>query len=164
MKTLFVVRHAKSSWSDPGLADIERPLNKRGERDAPLMGERLADRLVEVDRIVSSPAARALSTAEAIAAEIDYPYDQIVIDDGLYHADAFEILQIVESFEEYLDSVMIFGHNPGFTSFVNRFSPYTIDNVPTSSVAEIRFDLELWSGISEAEPVEFEFDFPKSRR
>jgi phosphohistidine phosphatase len=87
MKTLILVRHAKSSWKDRSLPDRMRPLNKRGKRDAPMMGQRLAKRGVDVELMISSPAKRAMATAEAMAEELDYPWDGIVAEERLYEAD-----------------------------------------------------------------------------
>ena len=161
MKTLTLIRHAKSSWKDGGIPDLSRPLNKRGKRDGPMMGERLAERGVEVDLMISSPATRALATAEAIAEEIGYSWEEVVVDERLYHAEPYEILQVVEELEDYLDHVMVFGHNPGLTDLANEFSPYYIDNVPTCGIVELRFDVDTWAGIGGAGPVGMDFDYPK---
>ena len=115
MKVLILIRHAKSSWKNPGIPDRARPLNKRGKRDAPAMGERLAERGIEVDRVISSPATRALATAEVITEEIGFPWDEIIVDERLYHADKFEMLEVVQGLDDHLDCVMCFGHNPGLS-------------------------------------------------
>lgn len=161
MKVLILIRHAKSSWKNPGLPDRLRPLNKRGKRDAPVMGERLAERGVEVDRVISSPATRALATAEFITEEIGHPWDEIIVDERLYHTDSFEMLEVIQGLDDYLDCVMCFGHNPGLTDLVNHLSPYYIDNVPTCGVVELRFDVDTWALVGEFEPTEVDFDYPK---
>ena len=163
MKVLTLVRHAKSSWKDRGLPDRFRPLNKRGKRDAPMMGERLAERGVEVDRVISSPATRAKTTAEAIAEEIGYPWEEIVVDERLYHAEAFELLEVIQGLEDYLHHVMLLGHNPGLTELANHLSPYYINNVPTCGVVELRYDTAAWACLGEVEPTEVHFDYPKKR-
>ena len=164
MKTLILIRHAKSSWKNPGLPDRARPLNKRGKRDAPVMGEHLAERGIEVERVISSPATRALATAEAIALEIGFPWDEIIADERLYHADEFELLEVIQGLDDYLDCVMCFGHNPGLTALVNHLSPYYIDNLPTCGVVELRFDVDTWALVGELEPMEVDFDYPKKER
>jgi phosphohistidine phosphatase len=161
MKTLILIRHAKSSWKNPGVPDRDRPLKKRSKRDAPIMGERLAERGIEVDRVICSPATRALATAEVITEEIGFPWDEIVVDERLYHADAFEMLEVIQGLDDYLDCVMCFGHNPGLTDLVNYLSPHYIDNVPTCGVVELRFDVDTWALVGEFEPVEVNFDYPK---
>src|SRR5215471_13645034 len=130
MKTLFLVRHAKSSRDDPALPDKERPLNDRGLRDAPRMGERLANQDVRPDLIMSSPAARALATAELIAKKLDYKRKDIVVDERLYAAHADELLEIVQELSDRLKDVMLFGHNPELTELANRLSS-KITDMPT---------------------------------
>ena len=163
MKTLILIRHAKSSWKNPSVPDRARPLNKRGKRDAPVMGERLAERGVEVDRVISSPATRALATAEVITEEIGFPWEDIIVDERLYHADASELLEVIQGLDDYLDCVMCFGHNPGLRDFVNRLSPYYIDNVPTCGVVGLRFDVDTWGLVGVYEPIEVDFDYPKRK-
>ena len=102
MKTLVIVRHAKSSWDNPGLPDHERSLSKRGLRDAPRMGARLADWGPPVDRVISSSAVRALTTAELITQEMGLPWDEIVVDEALYHATMEDMLDIIQDQEDYL--------------------------------------------------------------
>jgi phosphohistidine phosphatase len=159
VKTLILVRHAKSRWKKP-LPDRLRPLNKRGQRDAPMMGERLARREIEPDLIVSSPATRALVTAEAIAQEIGYPEEEIRADERLYNASAFELLEIIQELDDALEHVMLFGHNPGLTDLANELG-CDIDNIPTCGVVELRFEVDSWANISDADPACADFDYPK---
>ena len=123
MKILILVRHAKSSWKNAYLLDIDRPLNKRGQRDAPVMGKRLAERDSTPDFLISSPATRALTTAEIIAQEIEYPVEDIVVDERIYGADVDDWLEIVQDLDDGWDCVMCFGHNPGITDFFNLRPP-----------------------------------------
>ncbi len=164
MKTLTLVRHAKSSWKDPGLPDHRRPLNKRGRRDAPMMGRRLTEQGSPVELIVSSSAARAVETAEAIAEELGYPWDEIVTDDDLYHADAAEMITVVERQDDWIDHLMLIGHNPGLTELTNTLSQLGIDNVPTCGVVVLTYDVGCWGEIADTEPVHVAFDYPKKRR
>ena len=164
MKTLILIRHAKSSWKTPGLPDRLRTLNKRGRQDAPVMGERLANRGVEVDRVISSPATRALATAEFVTEEIGFPWDDVIVDERLYHAAAFDLLRVIQDLEDHLDCVMCFGHNPGLTDLVNHLSPYYIANVPTCGVVELRFDVDTWALVGEVVPAKVDFDYPKKGR
>ena len=161
MKVLTLIRHAKSSWKDPGLPDWDRPLNKRGKRDGPAMGQRLAERGSFADLVISSPAVRALATAEAIAEEIDYPWTEIVVDERLYGADLSEWLEVIQGLDDALDRVMCVGHNPGLTELVSYFSAEGIGNVPTCGVVELRFDTWRWALVGHVEPVEVDFDYPK---
>ena len=163
MKTLLLVRHAKSSWKDAGLPDLLRPLNKRGRRDAPMMGRRLARRGVEVELILSSPATRAQQTAEALAEELLYPWDEIVTEEDLYEADSAEILAVIEKHDHWIDSLMVVAHNPGLTSLANYLGRTALENVPTGGVVELRYDVEAWPDIDSVEPEMVSLDYPKRR-
>jgi phosphohistidine phosphatase len=161
MKILTLIRHAKSSWKDPSLPDWDRPLNNRGRRDAPMMGERLAGREAYADLMISSSAVRAVMTTEAIAEEIEYPADEIVVDERLYGADEFEILQVIQGLDDAWERVMLVGHNPGLTDLVNALSPTGIDNLPTCGIVELTYDTESWALIGRIDPVAVDFDYPK---
>src|SRR5438094_9352940 len=149
MKTLFLIRHAKSSWDDTALPDKDRPLNDRGKRDAPKMGKRLAKRDVKPDLILSSPAKRALTTAEIIAKKLDYKLKDIVVDDRLYAGAVNDLLNVVHKLGDKLERVMLFGHNPELTEFAHRFSS-EITHMPTCAVAEVHVRYEVvvrhWQG------------------
>jgi phosphohistidine phosphatase len=160
MKTLFLIRHAKSSWDDTSLADRDRPLNDRGRRDAPKMGERLAKRDVSPDLILSSPAVRALETAEIIAKKLDYRRKDIVVDDRLYAVAADDLLDVIHKLDDKLRRVMLFGHNPELTELAHRLSG-KISHLPTCAVAEFRFDAKLWSKIGKVKPTKVALDYPK---
>ena len=161
MKVLTLIRHAKSSWKDPGLPDWDRPLNKRGKRDAPAIGQRLAERGSFAELVISSSALRALATAEAIAEEIDYPWTEIVADERLYGADLSEWLEIIRGFDDALDRVMCVGHNPGLTELASYFSSEGVGHVPTCGVVELRFDVWRWALVGHVEPTGVDFDYPK---
>jgi phosphohistidine phosphatase len=161
MKSLLIVRHAKSSWKQPELDDRQRPLNKRGKRDAPLMGKRLAERGLRPQTILSSPAARALATARIIGAEIGYSESDIVVDERLYHSSASDLLNVIYGLENGLDQVMVVGHNPGLTELVNHLSSEYIDNVPTCGVVAFEFDVRGWEELAGPVKGRMEFDFPK---
>ena len=122
MKTLFLIRHAKSSWADPALPDKDRPLGDRGRRDARKMGKRLAKRDVKPDLILSSPARRALTTAEIIAKKLDYKRKNIVVEDRLYSSAVDDLLNVVQKLSDKVERVMLFGHNPELTEFAHRLS------------------------------------------
>ena len=119
MKTLFLIRHAKSSWDDPALPDKDRPLGDRGRRDAPKMGKRLAKRDVKPDLILSSPARRAFTTAEIMAKKLDYKLKHIVVDDRLYAGAVHDLLNVIHKLGDKLERVMLFGHNPELTELAH---------------------------------------------
>ena len=164
MKTLVIVRHAKSSWDDPGLSDHDRPLNKRGLEDAPEMGARLAKWGPPVDRVISSSAVRALTTAEMVSHEMGLPWDEIHIEDALYHATEEEVLDLIWEQDDYLDGLMLFGHNPGLTYLVNELSDLYLDNLPTCGVVILQFDVENWTQIGDEIAIKADVDFPKKFR
>jgi phosphohistidine phosphatase len=160
MKTLFLVRHAKSSWNEPGLPDKDRPLNDRGKRDAPKMGERLAKRNVKPDLILSSPARRALKTAQIIAKRLDYRLEDILVDDRLYAAEADDLLHVIRELGDKPKSVMLIGHNPELTELAHRLSN-KITRMPTCAVAELMFDAKSWSSTGKDKPARVTLYTPK---
>jgi phosphohistidine phosphatase len=160
VKTLFLVRHAKSSRDDPTLSDKERPLNDRGRRDAPRMGERLVKHGVKPDLILSSPAVRALATAEIIAGKLDYKVKDIVVDERLYAAAPDDLLEIVRELGDKPKQVMLFGHNPELTELAHRLSS-RITDLPTCAVAEFSFDTKSWSSVGKQEPAKVTLHRPK---
>ncbi|PID76274.1 MAG: phosphohistidine phosphatase [Deltaproteobacteria bacterium] len=162
-KTLVLIRHAKSSWSRPELADYDRPLNKRGKRDAPLMGRQLAARQVFPVFFISSPAKRARKTAEKIAAELDFPIGRLVYQPDIYHGGRENILQILHQIDEQHSTVFLVGHNPAITGLAESLGSMEIDNVPTAGLVGIGFDgkwRDLGSGIGQT----LFFDYPKKFR
>ena len=161
MKKLYLVRHAKSSWKQPELSDFERPLNKRGKRDAPFMGNILNEKGIMPDLIISSPAVRAYTTARIIAEEIGYPPEKIETNEDIYEASAGEILDIINGIEDHNNTVMIFGHNPGFTSLSNYLSGKFIDNIPTCGISIIEFDVDKWEDVVLNGGKLISFEFPK---
>ncbi|MCY0854846.1 SixA phosphatase family protein [Cupriavidus sp. D39] len=160
MKILFLVRHAKSSRDDPSLPDQQRPLEDRGRNDASKMGKRLTDRGVEPDLLVSSPALRALTTAQLIADEIGYKRKDIVVDERLYASSPDNLLAVICALDDRLDRVMLFGHNPEFTDLAHRLSSTIID-MPTCAIAEFCFDAKAWADVAEIGPAKVRMDAPK---
>jgi phosphohistidine phosphatase len=164
MKILTLVRHAKSSWKYADLDDLDRPLNRRGQRDAPLMGDVMAARGCRPDAVFTSPALRALRTAEVIAAAIGYPQQRIVLDGRLYHADSDDLLEVVKSMDAPIGWVVCVGHNPGLTDLANHLGRQRFDNVPTCGVVEMRFDSDRWVDVDRTAPQGVDFEFPKKHR
>ncbi len=142
------------------LADKDRPLNDRGRRDAPKMGERLAGRRVRPDLILSSPATRALTTAEIIAKKLDYKRSNIVVDARLYAVEADEVLDVIRRLDDRTECVMLIGHNPELTELAHRLSNKII-HLPTCAVAEFRFDTKSWTRIGKDKPATVALECPK---
>ena len=160
MKTLFLVRHAKSSRDDSELPDRERPLNERGMHDASRVGEQLAKRGAKPDLILSSPARRAITTAEVVARKLDYKGKDIVVDDRLYAATPDELLAVVHELDDKTKRVMLFGHNPELTELAHRLSG-KFTEMATCTVAEFAFDIKSWSGVGVQEPASVTLHIPK---
>ncbi|MEJ7644014.1 MAG: histidine phosphatase family protein [Chryseolinea sp.] len=166
MKTLLIVRHAKSSWDVSNVNDFERPLSSRGKRDAPRMAKRLKEKKVFPDLMLSSPAKRALSTTKKIAKILGYPKSSIKKDQSLYHADEETMLSVVRDLNDKHTKVMIFGHNPGLTDFVNSImtaEQQNFDNIPTCGVIAFQFETSQWNNITWGAGKLLFFDYPKSR-
>ena len=161
MKKLYLVRHAKSSWKERNLSDFDRPLNKRGNRDAPFMGNLLRQKGVSPDVIISSPAKRAITTAKTIAKEVGYPINKIMEVENIYEASAGELINIINDIDDKHETAILFGHNPGFTMLSNYLSGQRIDNLPTCGVVHIEFPFESWNKVEIDSGKLIEFEYPK---
>jgi phosphohistidine phosphatase len=161
MRQLTLIRHAKSSWKDATLKDFERPLNKRGRHNAPLMGGVIQRSGLSFDRMVSSPAERAITTARLIAAELGYPEQQIQTLDELYDASAEQLLRCVQGLDDSWRSVAVVAHNPGLTQLCNDLSGAGIDNLPTCAVAVIEFELDTWQAVHPDAGRLTRFEYPR---
>jgi len=160
-KILYLVRHAKSSWKDPWLADRDRPLNKRGRRSAPDMGRRMLVQGHRPDLIVSSPAKRALSTARNIAKELDCDVSDIVSDENLYFSGIGGMRSVLEELDDRYQKVMMVGHNPAMTMLMNILGNTSVANMPTCAIAVIGFDIASWADLYSADGDLLGYDFPK---
>lgn len=163
MKTVYLLRHAKSSWANNLLTDRERPLNERGLRDAPLMGARFAGRGETLELILSSPAERAQTTARLFGEACGYPADEIVVEPDLYFSGSESIEDLILSRDDQLRSIMLVFHNPDITGFVNSIDyDVRIDNVPTCGLIKMVSDIAQWRDwTTDNSDVEY-FDFPKN--
>jgi phosphohistidine phosphatase len=161
VKKLFLVRHAKSSWSFPELDDFERPLNKRGKRDAPFMGKLLKEKKIKPDLLLSSPAVRAYITARTIAGEIKYPVKKLQTNELLYHGSIKELIVSIKKTDKKNNSLMVFGHNPGLTEFSNYLTDKYLDNIPTCGIVEIDLRIDDWIEIDEDSGTFINFEYPK---
>lgn len=161
MMNLFLCRHAKSSWSEPGLADKERPLNERGKNDAPLMGNILKNKQEFPDLIISSPAKRALKTAKLIAEKLDYKTKNIEVNKNLYMAGINEFIDVISHINKDHKNVMLFSHNYGITDFANYISNSDIQNIPTCGIVKISFVIKNWQEIQNTKGNLQYFIYPK---
>lgn len=161
MKTLYLSRHAKSSWDNTTLSDYERPLNSRGERDAPLMGKVLSKKIKPPEVIYSSPAKRAITTANIIADKLGYDIKNIIQDEKIYDSAISDIMRIIYSTSNQYNRIMLFGHNPTFTILSNYLSDKIIDNLPTTGFVQIDFDLDTWNEIEGNKGRLVLYEYPK---
>ena len=164
IKTLILVRHAKSSWADSAQPDVLRPLNTRGQRDAPHMARRLAERGVRPDLILSSSAVRALTTAQIFADVLGYPRDRILSELELYLASIEMLRYRIRCLDDAMAQVILVGHNPGFTSLANLFLNQPIDNLPTCGIVESVFEMDSWAVVDSVRPTRTHLDYPRKAR
>jgi len=162
LKTIIFIRHAKSSWKYPELTDFERPLNKRGKRDAPEMAIRLQKLAIKPDLIVSSAAVRAKMTATYFAELLDYPVANIQEDEKIYEASVEDVFDVICSLPDNYNLILVFGHNPTFTMIANRFSSKMIENVPTTGMFGVRFKTKTWKNFAGSSAKFLFYDYPKS--
>jgi len=151
-KTLYIARHAKSSWDDMTLSDFERPLNKRGKRDAPFMATLLKEKGIKPELILSSPAKRAKTTAKHYHAALG---GELRFDERIYEASAMSLLYLVQEAFKKVDTLMVVGHNPGLTALNDMLSDESIYNIPTAGVVGISFDEEV--AVHNGEQLFFEY-------
>lgn len=160
-KILYLVRHAKSSWKDITLADVDRPLNKRGQRNSPDMGRRMLAQGHKPELFISSPANRALSTARNIARELGIDESVILTDESLYFSGAEGMQGVLERVDDRYRKVMMIGHNPDMTYLTNRLGNTNIINMPTCAIAIIGFDIASWAELYSTDGVLLGYDYPK---
>jgi phosphohistidine phosphatase len=164
MKTLYIVRHAKSSWDNLSLEDTERPLNKRGLKDAPKMAKIFASNNTPPDLVISSPARRALETAEHFSDALGYDLNKIKVKESVYEASLDELFEVIMECKSKYESILLFSHNPGLTKFINYFSPVKIDNLPTCGIFCLEFKVNKWSKIDPENCDFIYYDYPKKHK
>lgn len=160
MKYLILIRHAKSSWKNVSLDDFDRPLNKRGKNDAPLMGKVLRKKGISPDLVYSSPAKRASVTARIICDKINFPEEKIVFNNDLYESTGDKILDEIKQTNNNVNMLMVFGHNPGLTSLHNYLCEKFIDNIPTCGIVQLQFD-GSWDNLNSKSAEQVFFEYPK---
>ena len=162
LKTLLLIRHAKSSWDIGIKNDFERTLNERGKKDAPAMAERLLLKKINIDAFVSSPATRAKKTAEYFCNAYDVPHHNILFIPKLYHAASDDFFDVIHQLSNAINCVAIFSHNPGITEFVNQLIPtIELDNMPTCGIFAVQIHTIDWASFIAAKKDFLFFDYPK---
>ena len=162
MKTLYIVRHAKSSWKYSGIEDIDRPLKKRGIKDAHLMSKFLSKEIARPDVFISSSANRALHTVIIFCENLEYPLANLQINRQLYSFSDGYLVKTVHALDDGFSSAIIFSHDHGINTFVNKFGNKPIAHVPTCGVVGIQFDAKHWKNVKKGKTILI--DFPKNHK
>jgi phosphohistidine phosphatase len=160
MKTVLLIRHAKSSWDDSSVSDFDRPLNERGKKNAPEMAVRLHDKGIRPDMLVSSPAKRAKQTAKAFQKILEVRDLEFI--DELYLPSTEAFAKVISNLPAKVNSVAIFSHNPGITEFANLLTTTRIDNMPTTSVFAVKAEVKDWADFTAQHTRFWFFDYPKA--
>lgn len=148
MKTLLLVRHAKSSWNDADVSDMDRPLKRSGVKDAIEVSEKLKSKKVTPDILITSPAVRAMTTALIFARTLKYHYNRIVINEMVYDFSKDALLPLLRNIDDKYDVVMLIGHDPAFTYLLNDLTGKAFEKMPTAAVAKINFSVKQWQKIT----------------
>jgi phosphohistidine phosphatase len=164
MKKLTLIRHSKSSWADPMLNDFDRPLNKRGENDLPQMAKRVRDFGLFPDRILTSGALRALTTAEALADTLELPSEQLFELPELFESCCETLLHVLQQQPDHCHHLMLVGHSPGLDALAHYLTHETLSKFPTSAVLHIHLSITRWSEVADSCGTRELFDYPNLHR
>ncbi len=163
MKTLYIIRHAKSSWAISGQPDFDRPLNERGKENATMMAQRLKDKGIIIDAFVSSPAKRAKKTCKAFCKVYNRDEEEIIFREELYLAPSHTYYDVVMATDNSYKRIAVFGHNPGISDFVNTLvSNVDIGDMPTCAVFSVQAETDDWAEFGSADKKFLFFDYPKN--
>jgi len=161
MKTLILVRHAKSDWGNENVTDLFRPLNERGYSDVQILSKQLAQKISPPQYWITSPAIRAYTTALLFADAFNYDVEKIIINKKIYEASVKTLQAIVTSIPDENQTAFLFGHNPGFTKFFNQFSDSDVDNIATCGIASLHNDVLSWKDFLSTEIINDFYLYPK---
>lgn len=164
MKTLIMVRHAKSDWGNETISDISRPLNSRGYSDAHILAKQLAQKIAPPQAWLTSPAIRAYSTALLFAEAFNFDLEKISINKKIYEASVKTLQGVVTDLPDDIETAFVFGHNPGFTKFFNQFSDAFADNIPTCGVISLSNDVLSWKDFLNTKVKNDYYLYPKEFR
>lgn len=161
MKILILARHAKSSWDNPDWTDFGRPLNSRGTRDAYHLASIMEKKKMKLDLVISSPAIRAITTAQIISEKMGYKFENVEQDKGIYEKGNKYVTKLIAETDNEINTMMIFGHNPDITSLVTFYSGEFLENLPTCGIVCLKFNTDKWADtLNENGKIEF-FEYPK---
>lgn len=163
MKTVYIVRHAKSSWATPGQEDFDRPLNERGKTNAVMMAERLMEKNIIIDAFISSSAKRAFKTCKAFCKVYDKDEEEIILKDELYHAPFETYYDVISKADNSYKRIAVYGHNPGISDFVNTLvSNVSVGDMPTCAIFAVQANTDVWEDFEAAEKSLLFYDYPKN--
>ena len=162
MKTLLLIRHAKSGWDNPSLSDFERTLTERGKTEAKMMAKRLIEKAIKIDTFISSPAKRAKKTAKIFMKELEIDEKNLELLDSLYEASVKDFYDAVKRLNDDDETVALFSHNPVITEFVQSLNCLQVYDMPTCAVFACKIKTNHWKDFREAEKEFLFFDFPKN--
>lgn len=163
MKSVIIIRHAKSSWDNMDVEDFDRPLNDRGKEDAPKMAKRLLERNIKIDAFISSSAKRARKTAALFIKEFDGHKEDIILVPELYLAGPDAFYNAITQAPASAQTIALFAHNPGITEFANELTEVRVDDMPTCSIFAVKADIQNWSQFKDAQKQYWFFDYPKAK-
>ncbi|MBS1578083.1 MAG: histidine phosphatase family protein [Bacteroidetes bacterium] len=162
MKSVIIIRHAKSSWDLHTLSDFDRPLTERGNKDALTMAKKLTDKNIVIDAFISSPAKRAITTATYFAKAYKVDEEKIIQVKELYNASVETFYNVIADVSNEFNNIALFSHNPGITYFVNELTETQIDEMPACGVFAVKAACESWKDFSSAKKIFSFFDYPKN--
>ena len=163
MKSVIIIRHAKSSWDSIDVDDFDRPLNERGKDDAPKMAKRLLERNITIDTFISSSAKRARKTAAIFIKEFGGHKEDVVLLQDLYLAGPEAFYNAIAQAPASANTIALFAHNPGITEFANELTDVRIDDMPTCAIFAVKADIKDWSAFRDAQKQYWFFDYPKAK-
>jgi len=161
MKTLYLIRHAKSDWK-PDLTDFKRPLNKRGIKDTPFMAKKLIELEFNPELIICSSAQRTTATAQLICEEINYPQEEILFNQSIYESSIDNLISLINQFPNKNNEIALIGHNPSITMLANYLTGNYIGNMPTCSIVKIELEIDNWNEVIEGIGIQKYFIYPKA--
>lgn len=161
MKSLLLIRHAKSSWENFSVADFDRPLNDRGKRDAPKMAARLMEKGIVPDRVLVSPAKRTRKTAAYFMEAWKLPEEKMQMPEELYLASPAIFRKLIQALPDEVGTLAVISHNNGLTDFANELTNVRVDNIPTCGIFAVKIAIESWRAFDEGEKEFWFFDYPK---
>jgi phosphohistidine phosphatase len=161
MKTIYLIRHAKSSWDNPALSDFNRTLNERGKANAPLMGKKLVEEDAVIDCFISSPAKRTTETSLSIANEMNYPSKKIIFDERIYESSLIDLIKVANEIPNQFNNVALIGHNPSISQLFNYLAGEDLHHFPTCGIGKVELEIDQWSEIVKGIGRKIFFIYPK---